>query len=73
MKNLKTFKLETVLKFGCVIGVVGKLFSELDLIEFIAQYSKLKCGRWVKAYYGRANLAILRYLHKICICKMCYI
>jgi hypothetical protein len=34
------------LKFGCVlVGVVGKLFSELDFIEFISQFSKLKWGK----------------------------
>jgi hypothetical protein len=30
----------------CVlVGVVGKLFSELDFIEFISQFSKLKWGK----------------------------
>jgi hypothetical protein len=51
VKSKKTLKLKTVLKFGCEFLVfVAKAFSELDLIEFVAQFSKLKCGRWVKAY-----------------------
>jgi hypothetical protein len=51
----------------CVlVGVVGKLLSELDLIEFISQFSKLKWGRCGENHImGGLSLAILRHLHKI--------
>jgi hypothetical protein len=34
--------LKSVLEFGGVLGVVGKPLA-IDLLEFISQFSKLKC------------------------------
>jgi hypothetical protein len=31
---------------GGVVGVVGKALGESDLIEFISQFSELRCGRY---------------------------
>jgi hypothetical protein len=37
-------KLKTVLEFGGgVLGVAGKPVGESDLIEFISQFSELRC------------------------------
>jgi len=34
------------LKFGAILGVVGKPLSESDLIEFTSQFSELRYGRY---------------------------
>jgi ABC-type polysaccharide/polyol phosphate transport system ATPase subunit len=40
-------KIKTEFEFGGVLGVVGKpLASQSDLIEFISQFSELRCGRY---------------------------
>jgi hypothetical protein len=46
-KPIFFFKTENYIEIWlCVlVGVVGKLFSELDFIEFISQFSKLKWGK----------------------------
>jgi hypothetical protein len=37
-------KLKTVLEFGGVLGVVWKALDESGSIEFISQFSDLRCG-----------------------------
>jgi hypothetical protein len=44
--NENKIKLKFVLEFGGILGVCWKVFDELDLIEFISQFSKLRCGRY---------------------------
>jgi hypothetical protein len=39
-------KLEIVVKFGSVLSVVGKPSSELELPEFISQFSEQRCRRY---------------------------
>jgi hypothetical protein len=39
-------KLKTVLEFRGVLGVVGKPVEKSDLIEFISEFSELRCGRY---------------------------
>jgi hypothetical protein len=34
-----------VLEFVCVIGVIGKPWASWILIEFVSQFSELRCGR----------------------------
>jgi hypothetical protein len=34
------------LEVGDVLGVVGKPFDKSDLIEFISQFSELRCERY---------------------------
>jgi hypothetical protein len=45
-------KLKTVLKFGSVSWCCWKAFDESDLIEFISQFSKVKCGRYIDFWVG---------------------
>ncbi len=48
--NDKLNKIETENCIGIwerfVLGVVGKLSGESNLIEFISQFSELRCGRY---------------------------
>jgi hypothetical protein len=46
MEPFPQWKLKTVLKFRGTLGVVGKPETKLDLIEFISQFSELRCGRY---------------------------
>jgi hypothetical protein len=39
-------KLKSILKFWGLLGDIGKLSANLDLIEFISQFPKLRCERY---------------------------
>jgi hypothetical protein len=40
-------KLKPILKFGVILGGVGKALGESNLIEFISQFSELRCGGYL--------------------------
>jgi hypothetical protein len=46
MKTKINSKLKTVFELGGIHGVIAKPFSKSDLINFVSQFSELRCRRY---------------------------